>query len=196
MAAGDGRGLVYHLNRKGGTLAADRPTLEAAGAANAYAGTSGLDVVGALNAAAGNTLAPAFLAPPVLTLGATTLGGTFAAGNYFWKVTAHNVSGETTGSNEVTATLLLNQQQALSWTAVPHATSYSVYRGTAAGAENVRVTTTTATSYTDTGTAGTAATVPTVNTAATLRPLELAGVLNQLAGTTGFEVDEAAARIA
>ena len=57
MAAGDGRGLVYHLNRKAGTLSAfDLPTLEAAGAANVWAGTSGLELVHALNVKALNTL--------------------------------------------------------------------------------------------------------------------------------------------
>lgn len=50
------RTLVYHLNRKAGTLVADLPTLDAAGAANVYAGTTGLETVGALNVAAGNSL--------------------------------------------------------------------------------------------------------------------------------------------
>ena len=52
--------LVHSLNRLAGTLDADgHATLDAAGAANAYAGTDGLGVVGALNVAAGNTL-PAY----------------------------------------------------------------------------------------------------------------------------------------
>lgn len=51
------RTLVYHLNRLAGTLTVDdRPTLEGQGAANVYAGTSGMALVGALNVAAGNTL--------------------------------------------------------------------------------------------------------------------------------------------
>lgn len=50
MAAGDGRTLQYHLNRKAGTLDSfDVPTLDAQGAANVWAGTSGLDIKGALN---------------------------------------------------------------------------------------------------------------------------------------------------
>lgn len=49
--------LNYHLNRLAGTLDAnDVPTLAPGGAANDYAGTSGLGVVGALNVAAGNSL--------------------------------------------------------------------------------------------------------------------------------------------
>jgi len=62
MAAGDGRGLVYHLNRKAGTLNAfDLPTLEGDGAANIWAGTTGLPMLHALNVKALNTL-PNFLA--------------------------------------------------------------------------------------------------------------------------------------
>jgi hypothetical protein len=52
----DGKGLKYHLNRKAGTLDSNgQPTLEAQGAANVWAGTTGLDLVGALNAKAGNS---------------------------------------------------------------------------------------------------------------------------------------------
>lgn len=51
----DGKGLKYHLNRKAGTLDVNgQPTLEAQGAANVWAGTTGLDLVGALNSKAGN----------------------------------------------------------------------------------------------------------------------------------------------
>jgi len=79
---------------------------------------------------------PALLAPPTLTLGTTaTTGGTFAAGTYFWEVTAFNIHGQTLGSNEVTATVQANGTQALSWTAAPGATNYYVYRGTTSGSE-------------------------------------------------------------
>jgi hypothetical protein len=54
MAAGDGRGLKYHMNRKAGTLVNDRPTLEAQAAANVWAATTGLELVGALNVKALN----------------------------------------------------------------------------------------------------------------------------------------------
>ena len=108
------------------------------------------------------------LAAPVLTKGATnTSGGTFAAGTYYWKLTAINANGETLGSNEVSATLVLNGTQVLNWTAVPGATGYKLYRGTAAGAENkLTATLGTVTTYTATGGAGTTATVPSVNTTA------------------------------
>lgn len=55
MTAGDGRGLQYHLNRKAGTLVGDLPTVEAQRAANIWAGTTALDLVGALNAKAATT---------------------------------------------------------------------------------------------------------------------------------------------
>lgn len=51
--------LQYHVNRKAGTLNGDVPTLDAQGAANVWAGTSGLALVGALNVIAGNAL-PAY----------------------------------------------------------------------------------------------------------------------------------------
>jgi len=112
---------------------------------------------------------PSLVAAPVLSLGATaTTGGTFAAGAQFWKLTALNTKGETLASNEVTATLAANGTQVLNWAAVTGATGYRMYRGTAAGSENVLVTTLGAvTTYTDTGTAGTTASPPTANTATT-----------------------------
>lgn len=101
-------------------------------------------------------------APPTLSLGTTaTTGGTFGAGAQFWKVTALVPGGESAGSNEVTATLVANGTQVLTWTAFAGATGYKVYRGTTAGGQSVLVATVGAVlTYTDTGTAGTAGTVP------------------------------------
>lgn len=48
--------LTYSLNRLAGTLVADIPTLDDQGAANVWAGTTGLGIAGALNVKAGNTL--------------------------------------------------------------------------------------------------------------------------------------------
>lgn len=103
------------------------------------------------------------LATPVLTKGAVGTGGSRAAGTYFWKVVATDANGGV-ASNEVTATLLLNGTQALSWVAVPNSTSYKVYRGTVTNTENVLVVTTTGLTYTDAGAAGTAGTPVTSNT--------------------------------
>ena len=49
MTAGDGLTHVYHLNRLAGTIINSVPQLEETGAANAWAGTTGLATVGALN---------------------------------------------------------------------------------------------------------------------------------------------------
>lgn len=49
------RDLTYHLNRLAGTLVNDMPTLAAQGAANVWAGTTGLALVGALNTKLGIT---------------------------------------------------------------------------------------------------------------------------------------------
>lgn len=101
------------------------------------------------------------ISAPVVTLGAASAGGTFAAGTYYWVVTAINSRGETIASNEVSATLTLNQQQVLNWGAVSGATGYKVYRGTQTGVENVLVATLGAVvTYTDTGTVGTSNTEP------------------------------------
>jgi hypothetical protein len=48
--------LQYDMNRKAGTLVDGVPTLDAQGAANVWAATTGLDIVGALNVHAGNAL--------------------------------------------------------------------------------------------------------------------------------------------
>lgn len=52
----DGHTLTYHMNRKAGTIVNGVPTLSAQGAANVWAGTTGLELVHALNVKAGNTL--------------------------------------------------------------------------------------------------------------------------------------------
>lgn len=50
-----GEALTYHMNRKAGTLAT---MLSAQGAANVWAGTTGLALPGALNAKAGTSGQP------------------------------------------------------------------------------------------------------------------------------------------
>jgi hypothetical protein len=104
------------------------------------------------------------LTTPTLTLGATTgTGGTFTAGPVFWVLTATDADGETIKSNQVTATLAATSKQVLTWVAVPNATGYKIYRGTATGVHNKRVVTLgVATTYTDLGNPGTSATPPTV----------------------------------
>jgi hypothetical protein len=56
MTAGDGRTMQYHLNRLAGTLDAfNVPKFDAQGAANLWAGTTGLALQGALNVKAGTS---------------------------------------------------------------------------------------------------------------------------------------------
>jgi hypothetical protein len=102
---------------------------------------------------------------------------------YFWKITAKNSAGESLPSNEVSATVTAVQVEPLSWTAVPTATSYNVYRGTAAGAEGVLVANVTGTSYTDTGATGTTQALPTISTYATAVTVYLSVIAS--GGTVG-----------
>ena len=132
----------------------------------------------------GNTVG---IGAPVITLGTASTGGTFTAGAYFWKLTATNGGGETVGSNEVTATLTANQQQPINWTAITGATGYALYRGPAAGKENVLVaiiTGGTTVTYTDSGAAGTNATVPTVDRTATASTVHAGGQMPETSLTT------------
>ena len=106
------------------------------------------------------------VAPGTVTPTGSSTGGTLAAATYYYKVTALNAAGETVGSPEANVTTTgATSSVALAWAAVTGATSYKVYRGTAAGLESVFYTTAT-NSFTDTGAAATAGTVPTVNTTA------------------------------
>jgi len=108
--------------------------------------------------------------PPPSGVSATAVatGGTFAAATYYWKVTATNGQGETTGSAEVSSAIAANGSATIAWTAVSGATGYRVYRSTTAGGESATpalVWSGTGTSVTDTGAAATAGAVPAVNTA-------------------------------
>jgi len=124
---------------------------------------------------------------PVITLGSAAAGGTFAAGTYFWKLTATNSGGETLASNELTATLTASQKQPINWTAVTGANGYRLYRGTAAGAENVLVAVIAGgatVTYTDLGGAGTGATVPTVDRTAGAATVHAGGQMPEVSLTT------------
>lgn len=108
------------------------------------------------------------VSPPTgLTATPVVGGGTFAAGTYFYEVTATTALGETTVSNEASAVVALNGSVNLAWTLpVGVITHIKVYRGTGAGLENTLVTTLgpTATAFTDTN-VGAGGTPPGTNTA-------------------------------
>lgn len=110
----------------------------------------------------------AALAVPVAVAPTTSAtGGTLAAGTYFYKVTATGASGETIGSNEVSVTTTgSTSTTTLTWSAVPGAAGYKIYRGTATGAESAYFSVAgNVLTFTDTGAAGSVGTVPTTNTA-------------------------------
>lgn len=94
------------------------------------------------------------------TLVAATTGGTLATGTYYYKVTALDSAGESIASAEASVAVTgPTGKVTVSWPAVSGATGYRIYRGTAAGAENVYYAPSgTATSYVDTNGASTAGT--------------------------------------
>lgn len=107
------------------------------------------------------------IAVPVLTNGGASAGGTRAAGTFYWKITAINAQGETTGSNEISQALTTNQKMTLNWSAITGATGYKIYRGTSSGNQDTLVATVgLVTTYNDLGTEVTSlATPPASNTA-------------------------------
>lgn len=105
-----------------------------------------------------NVTAISVVAAPTLNAPSTaTTGGTLAAATYYYKVSAITPNGETAGSNEVSQiTTGTTSTVTLTWNAVSGATGYRIYRGTAAGTENVYYSVGAVTTYTDTGAASTA----------------------------------------
>ncbi|KLO31578.1 hypothetical protein ABW16_01705 [Mycolicibacter heraklionensis] len=112
------------------------------------------------------------LTPPVaLTLvGTANTGGVLPAGSRYWVITAVDANGETTASNEVSATWAdANGLAQLAWPRVPNATAIKVYAGTESGQENKLLVTLgpSVVSFTDDGrAAATTASPPLTNTAA------------------------------
>lgn len=77
------------------------------------------------------TIPETYLPPPGgLIDDPLTNGGSFAANAYYWVVTATNDAGETTPSNEITATLTgTTSSVGLGWNPVQGANGYNIYRG-------------------------------------------------------------------
>lgn len=109
-----------------------------------------------------------FLTTPTGLAAVLVAGGSLTVSTtYYYEVTAVADQQETNVSSEVSATPTSgNQTIKLTWNALQGAQSYNVYRGTAAGSENVLVanvpapTGASTVSYSDTGGAGTSATPP------------------------------------
>jgi len=106
-------------------------------------------------------------APGGLAAVLTAGGSLTVAQAYYYVVTTRTVAGESTASSEVSATPTLgNQTVNLTWTAVPYATDYRVYRGTSPGANTTLIAQVTTASHSDTGAATIAAqSPPSTNTA-------------------------------
>ena len=133
------------------------------------------------------------LAPPVQSAAVNSAtGGTGLAAStaYFYVVTALNGKGESLKSNEVTVTTTAGttDSNAILWAAASGAVSYRVYRGTAAGAENVFYAVGNVLTFTDTGAASTAGTPPTVSeTAYTLVATATATVVGTTTLVTAWD---------
>ncbi len=101
-------------------------------------------------------------------LSAPGAGGVWAAAQvYGWKITALNAIGETIGSAEVTVNVNdLTKTVTLTWTTVPGATSYKIYRTATAGTYTSPVfrSSTAATTFVDDGSAVSSGAPPTANT--------------------------------
>src|SRR5207245_2412923 len=76
------------------------------------------------------------LVPLHLTAAANNAGGTLPIGDYFYSVTGITASGESSASNEASATLAANGQVVLLWIGSTKFTKYRVYRRTIDGQPN------------------------------------------------------------
>jgi hypothetical protein len=114
---------------------------------------------------------PATLSPPTGVAAVLAAGGSLTVSTaYYYEVTAVTPSGETAASTQVTATTTAgNLTINVSWTAVPGAASYRVYRSTTSGTftSPALIGNPAASPFSDTGLALTAGAPPTTGTAAT-----------------------------
>ena len=113
------------------------------------------------------------IAAPVLNPASLATSGSLTVGTiYYYELTAINVFGETTASNEVSQTPTAgNQTVSLSWAVVNGATGYKLYRGASTGGENALVATLGAvTGYNDAGAPTASAVLPAANTTSAISP--------------------------
>jgi len=110
--------------------------------------------------ATGGTYTLTYAPRPLGLTAAQSAGfGSLAAGTYYYEVTAITALGQTAASPETFASVGPGAGVDLSWSPVPFATGYKVYRGTAPGAENFSYATS-GTSFTDSLGAGAQASPP------------------------------------
>ena len=104
-------------------------------------------------------------APNLVTLTTSTSGGTLAAGPFFYKITATLAGNETTPSNELTVTTTgATSSNTLTWTAVPNATGYNIYRSATTGTELKLASVLAVTTYIDTAPGSPSGALPVINT--------------------------------
>lgn len=117
--------------------------------------------------------------PPVQAAATTSsTGGTLAAATYYYVVTTVSAAGESFRSNEVSvATAGTTSSNTINWSAVSGATGYKIYRGTAAGVEDVFYSVGIVTTFLDTGAANTAGTPPSGNPIAVINSASAPGTL-------------------
>ena len=129
---------------------------------------TGLDMPGpnttqelVVDATAGTyTLTYQYAVNPTNLTASQATGGTLHAGTHYYVVTGISSAGESLASNEASAVTAESGAVSLTWIAMPGATDYKIYRGSAQGQENTVVDTGSAgTTFTDLG-GGTAGTPP------------------------------------
>ena len=98
----------------------------------------------------------------------TSGAGTLAAGTYYYRVSAINVSGETIPSVETSLVVLINKGVNVNWAAVVGATGYKIY-GRTTGAEALIATVGVVTTYFDSGSITPNGIMPVLNTTGTLK---------------------------
>jgi hypothetical protein len=147
----------------------------------------------ALNGGNNQLAAPA--APTV-----TPTGGSSAAKTYSYTITATNASGGETPASPVgttalgRATLSAAVYNALSWSAVPGATGYKIYRTVATGTSPTTIGligSSATNSFNDTGLAGSATTSPTLNTTSQLTVQGSAVFANTTNSAAAFVIQNA-----
>lgn len=126
---------------------------------------NGADAPQVFNGTALTPMTITTLSAPTIS-GITTGSGTLAAATYYYKVTAINVNGETTGSAEVSHILAAPGGNQVTWGAISGATGYNIYRSTVTNTEHflTSVGAPTVTFLDDGSLSTTSVTVPSTNT--------------------------------
>jgi hypothetical protein len=167
----DYHAAVFGLERKAGvaatgeaTFTGDEGTFVASGTViSADAITEEGEIIEFLTTESGTTDTQV-AAPGTVTPTPSTSGGTLATGTYYYRVTAYNEFGETTGSTEISQAVTgPTGSVALDWADVTGADGYRVYRATSAGATGLRIYSGATSAYTDDGDAGGVSGPPSLN---------------------------------